>query len=212
MLVSEIFHSIQGEGESIGIPVIFIRLAGCNLRCSWCDTKYAYEGNQMSIKDVAEVIKGIDCKHVIFTGGEPMLQEIEMYALIDYLREKRYASFFEVETNGTIFPDREKFEKINKWNVSPKVDKIDVVKKWRELDALVYFKFVIEKKEDVEELENVKAMINLYHKKYVYFMPEGQTRAELQKKSKWVIAECKRLGIRFSPRLQVDIWGKKRGV
>ena len=76
MRVSEIFHSIQGEGKLAGVPSVFIRTSGCNLRCTWCDTPYTSwdaKGRQMTVDQIAERVAGYDCKHVILTGGEPMI-------------------------------------------------------------------------------------------------------------------------------------------
>ncbi|MCP4940212.1 MAG: radical SAM protein, partial [Phycisphaeraceae bacterium] len=74
--LNEIFHSIQGESTRAGEPCIFIRLAGCHLRCSWCDTEYAFrEGRRRSVRDILEEVLAIDCQVVEITGGEPLLQK-----------------------------------------------------------------------------------------------------------------------------------------
>lgn len=113
--VSEIFFSIQGEGLLQGIPIIFLRFSGCNLRCWWCDTKYAWETG--SFLDLDKIIKEIEifkCKRICFTGGEPYLQEIEI--LFDILKKRSY--WISVETNGTIWKDI-KFDWIT---ISPKIE------------------------------------------------------------------------------------------
>src|SRR3954453_19910450 len=75
MRITEIFHSIQGESSHAGRPCVFVRLTGCNLRCVWCDTAYAfYEGNRMTVAEVAERVRGYRCGLVEITGGEPLLQ------------------------------------------------------------------------------------------------------------------------------------------
>ena len=90
MKINEIFHSLQGEGLLIGIPTTFIRTTGCNLRCSWCDTKYAYEkGEEMAIDEVLAKVKGYDTTHICITGGEPLLQK-ETVKLIQMLSEHGY--------------------------------------------------------------------------------------------------------------------------
>jgi len=98
--INEIFHSLQGEGIGTGLPTIFIRFTGCNLRCRYCDTSYAFfEGKYMEIEEIIEKIGGWNCRRVCITGGEPLLQE-EVYPLIDSLLEKGYE--ISVETNGSM--------------------------------------------------------------------------------------------------------------
>ena len=100
MKINEIFYSIQGEGGDAGKPTIFIRFTGCNLRCIYCDTTYAfYEGEDMGMEEIIEAIKKWKCRRVCITGGEPLLQQ-EVYALIDALLKMEYE--VSVETNGSI--------------------------------------------------------------------------------------------------------------
>jgi 7-carboxy-7-deazaguanine synthase len=100
MKVNEIFFSIQGEGKWSGLPNIFIRTSGCNLRCSFCDTKYAYsDGVEMSIKQIISRIKNYPSTNICITGGEPLLQT-DIYELIKKLLEKNYNIC--IETNGSI--------------------------------------------------------------------------------------------------------------
>jgi len=100
MNINEIFYSMQGEGKWTGLPNIFIRTTGCNLRCSFCDTKYAYEyGKEMSIEEIVKDIRKYPCKHVCITGGEPLLQD-ETLDLIDALLKRDYKII--LETNGSI--------------------------------------------------------------------------------------------------------------
>jgi 7-carboxy-7-deazaguanine synthase len=98
--VSEIFYSIQGEGIQIGIPTIFIRLAGCNLRCKWCDTKWVFKaGKEMLIDKIMDEIKKYSTKYVCVTGGEPLLQK-DVFELIKMLLDEDYSIC--IETNGSI--------------------------------------------------------------------------------------------------------------
>lgn len=100
MKVSEIFISIQGEGSLVGIPMIFLRLSGCNLRCTYCDTTYAYEnGKEFSVDEVLRIIKSSQLKYVAITGGEPLLQN-EIYDLMDKLIYIKHNVV--LETNGSI--------------------------------------------------------------------------------------------------------------
>src|ERR1700722_16931632 len=96
--INEIFYSIQGESTHAGRPCVFVRLTGCNLRCKWCDTEYAfYEGKRMPISEVAEKIRGYRCDLVEVTGGEPLLQE-GVYPLRDALLESGQNEM--IETSG----------------------------------------------------------------------------------------------------------------
>ncbi|MFQ5685556.1 MAG: 7-carboxy-7-deazaguanine synthase QueE, partial [Candidatus Scalindua sp.] len=98
--INEIFKSIQGESSYAGIPCVFVRLTGCNLRCSYCDTTYAYdEGTEVSVNEVLSTIKGYGCKNVCITGGEPLLQN-NVTKLINLLKKDHYNIF--VETGGSI--------------------------------------------------------------------------------------------------------------
>lgn len=98
--VNELFYSIQGESLYAGLPCVFVRLTGCNLRCSYCDTQYAYEdGSFMTIEEILEKISVYTCPLVEITGGEPLLYE-ETPSLVQYLIEKEYTVL--LETNGSL--------------------------------------------------------------------------------------------------------------
>ena len=98
--INEIFYSIQGESTHAGRPCVFVRLTGCNLRCKWCDTEYAfYEGKRMPIAEVAENIRGYRCDLVEVTGGEPLLQE-GVYPLTHAMLEA--GATVMIETSGSI--------------------------------------------------------------------------------------------------------------
>jgi len=104
LIVNEIFYSIQGESLNSGRPCVFVRLTGCNLRCSYCDTGYAYEeGNEMEIGTIIDQISAYHCTLVELTGGEPLVQK-ETPKLIDTLLKKNYEVM--IETNGTLDIDR----------------------------------------------------------------------------------------------------------
>ncbi|MDA1128102.1 MAG: 7-carboxy-7-deazaguanine synthase QueE [Chloroflexi bacterium] len=105
----EIFHSIQGEGVSMGVPSVFLRLATCNLACHWCDTKYTWDWQnfdyqtevvEMDGDDIQQRVRAFDCSHVVITGGEPLLQQADLTSLVEIMVAEGYT--FEVETNGTI--------------------------------------------------------------------------------------------------------------
>ena len=102
MKIIEIFSSISGEGLRQGLPAMFIRCAGCNLNCAWCDTPESHgEGTEMSIDEIVSVVSAGIPRYIIITGGEPLLQEEELKTLLVALRDAGYR--IEIETNGT-FP------------------------------------------------------------------------------------------------------------
>ncbi len=106
--VTEIFHSIQGESTHAGRPCVFVRLTGCNLRCVWCDTAYAFHGgSSMTVQRVVERVRGYGCEWVEITGGEPLLQD-DVYALMQTLVDEGFSVL--LETGGSLpiyrVPDR----------------------------------------------------------------------------------------------------------
>jgi 7-carboxy-7-deazaguanine synthase len=142
---AEIFHTLQGEGVSMGVPAVFVRLSLCNLHCVWCDTDhtwnfvgtpwkhekdavagYAKHRKEdvliaMEPEEVAEIVRGYGCRRVVLTGGEPLLQEGELVELMGALRGDGEEWFFEIETNGTILPGEGFLGVIGQMNVSPKL-------------------------------------------------------------------------------------------
>ena len=142
----EIFHSIQGEGVSLGVPSIFIRASLCNLHCHWCDTDYTWNWEntpwphdrdsepgyqkfkrenhivEMPIEEIAQIVTVFPCKNIILTGGEPLLQQPGWIALLKHLRGISSDYRFEVETNGTLAPTSELNSLISQYNVSPKLN------------------------------------------------------------------------------------------
>ena len=100
MKINEIFYGIQGEGVLCGVPSVFIRTTGCNLRCSWCDTKYAYEdGKEMTVDEILKEVRSYPADHVCLTGGEPLIQS-NIGLLIRRLLNRSYN--VSIETNGSI--------------------------------------------------------------------------------------------------------------
>ena len=223
----EIFHSIQGEGPSLGTPSVFLRLALCNLICTWCDTKYTWDWRhydyksevmELSVEQLRESISGYDCRHLVITGGEPLLQQKGLAPLVRSLAERGFS--FEVETNGTIAPGPQLERDIDQWNVSPKLansgnapHRRETSQALRSFSALAnaYFKFVVVQDSDVEE---VCCLVQKYRlpRERVILMPEGQTPETLQERGRWLSQVCIQKGFRFSPRLHILLWGDKRGT
>ena len=223
----EIFHSLQGEGVAIGTPSVFLRLALCNLICSYCDTKYTWDWRnydyktevmELSLAQVEEYILRYDCQHLVVTGGEPLLQQEALALLIRSLKERGFS--FEIETNGTISPDPPLEIEIDQWNVSPKLATSGNAGHRREVPqalqffsrlANAHFKFVIMEDEDLEEIRLLMNEYNLPGDRII-LMPEGRTPGELQEKSKWLSRVCIEQGFRFTPRLHILLWGDERGT
>ena len=203
MRVSEMFKAVQGEGPEVGTPTFFIRLSGCNLQCKWCDSKYHVQGIEMSVKEVAQAVRRSKLKHITITGGEPTLQEKEVYALMIELEDY----IFSLESNGV------KYTELPYHNVviSPKKQGINLeTLKWYAGNDMTIFKFVYENKNDKWwEAVIRKAKIN---KNNVYIMPEGKTRAKQIKKMPEVIEYCRDNGFKFGVRLHVLAFDKRRGV
>lgn len=161
--VLETFFSIQGEGLKIGIPSVFIRFPGCNLRCPWCDTKYSWEEEpQFSFKDV-----NLLSNEVVFTGGEPLLNQD---LILDFI-QKHPDLNYTIETNGTLLPCSELADRPLLWSVSPKLFLQNWDKNLLTFDNYknVQFKFVIS---DLSDLNKLKGL-PLEHP--ILVQPNGQT-------------------------------------
>ena len=223
----EIFHSLQGEGVALGTPSVFLRLAVCNLACTWCDTKYTWDWDnydyskeviELSQQQVMDRILALGCRHLVITGGEPLLQQKELGPLVKALKEGGYT--FEVETNGTIAPNSSLVRDIDQWNVSPKLSNSGNSRKQRESPRAMaafaglpsaYFKFVIASPQDLEEVASAMDIHRLPRER-VLMMPEGRDARSLQQRSLWLSQLCVEHGFRFSPRLHILLWGDKRGT
>lgn len=213
--VNEIFYSLQGEGAGAGRPTLFIRTSGCNLRCSFCDTKYHVEGRELNTIDRALLKK---YKHWTITGGEPLLQQEALYALIEQYKP----DFVEVETNGTQNVSFDFAEKISRFNISPKEYR------WQPRgmktcgtepkllqsfvsDRILKFVYSDEKSEQFisKVVNNPKYKVLPFE---VWVMPEGLNREEQEKMQVKVWEYCMKKGYNFSPRLHVHVFDTKRGV
>jgi 7-carboxy-7-deazaguanine synthase len=231
MLVAEIFYSLQGEGELTGVPSVFVRTSGCNLRCTWCDTPYASwnpEGEARSVAGiVAEVQTHPTARHVVLTGGEPMIAK-EIHALAAELR--KLGRHITIETAATVAPADIACDLAS---LSPKLlnsapDALEhgawrknheatrwqpeVVRAW--IDAYPYqFKFVVARPEDVEELEHMLAALHREIPRHkVLLMPEATTLEKMRSRAGWLGELCKARGYRYAHRLHIELYGNKRGT
>lgn len=240
----EIFYTIQGEGKSLGKPTVFIRSSLCNLHCIWCDTDYTWNWKntphphifdqtpgyekydkhaqivELSTAQIIEEISQYDCKNLVLTGGEPLLQQKAWVELMAQLRSQAEGYWFEVETNGTLLPSDDFDALIDQYNVSPKLENSNNPRKIREKPEVyeffrqspkAWFKFVIAAQTDLDE---VLMLIDQYdlpaHK--IYLMPEGTTPEQLKSKQAWLVEQCKQYGFHYTDRLHIHIYGSKRGV
>ena len=226
MKFSELFYTIQGEGQLIGVPSVFFRTSYCNLRCVWCDTPYTSwnpEDRDISVAESVAAISEYQCKHVVITGGEPFIQTKELIKLCAALEKRGH--HITIETNATVFAevaahlismspklrnsnpptDNRFFKRHARERICP-----DVIQQF--LDAYpCQVKFVVDTPEDLAEIQALQTEIGI-PAETILLMPPGVTPTALQQKQQWLVQLCKENGYRYSPRTHVDIWGDKRGV
>jgi len=209
--VNEIFKSIQGESSYAGIPSVFVRLTGCNLRCSYCDTTYAYdEGAEMSVNEILSTIKGYGCKNVCITGGEPLLQS-SIIKLIDLLKKSHYKIF--VETGGSINIDILPKAVTRIMDIKCPDSGMDKEMDWDNIDRLKSsdeVKFIISSKKDYEWAKRITRKYKLTDRAQILF---GVTYGRMKPKTLagWILKD--NLEVRFQLQLQKYIWPDKvRGV
>ena len=188
MKTCEIFYSMQGEGKWMGLPNIFIRTTGCNLRCSYCDTKYAYsQGIEKTIKEILSEITKYSCKHICITGGEPLLQKKEILEITNILLEKNYKIL--IETNGSIGISDFK----NKKNL---IISMDIKCPSSQMHEKMLFTNIslLEKKDQIKlilknkkDYEYAKKIIHTYKPKCdIYFQPVWNKKIDL---AKWMLKD-----------------------
>ena len=225
MKIAELFYSLQGEGALVGVPSVFIRTSGCNLRCVWCDTPYTSwspEGADLSLDQILVEVQSYPARHVVVTGGEPMIAP-EIIPLTKRLR--RLGLHITIETAGTVY----KPVACDLMSISPKLANSTPVAEQRwaaqhdrlrsDLGALsqllarydYQLKFVVQARRDLEELRALLARLEADRSR-VILMPEGTDRETLRERGVWLAAICKAEGFRFSPRLHIDLYGNRRGV
>lgn len=231
MLISEIFYSIQGEGELTGIPSVFVRTSGCNLRCGWCDTPYASwnpEGEEMSVGQIVQEVKKYPAKHGVITGGEPMIAR-DIRGLSAALHEE--GLHITIETAGTVSPDGIACDlasispKLS--NSTPLLGSIDsawidrhertrrqpeILRQWA--DGYPFqFKFVISSPSDLPEIEETITSVGIPIPPWrILLMPEGTNDATLKSRQADVIEICKERGYRYCDRLHIHLFGNTKGT
>lgn len=224
LAVNEIFGpTLQGEGKNIGMPCMFLRLAGCNLACSWCDTKYAWDWKHYDSRaeihptpwlDVYHALSQSKVRNLVVSGGEPMLQQKTLQNLANALHGDKW--HVEIETAGTIKPITS--ELVDLFTVSPKLENSqNPLSKRLRADALTafadsnraVFKFVVC---DMDDFDEIDALVERFHLRNVYIMPEGVTNAALQDGAERIVQAVLDRGYNLTMRLQVALYGKRRGV
>jgi 7-carboxy-7-deazaguanine synthase len=222
--IAEIFYSIQGEGMLAGVPSVFVRTSGCNLRCTWCDTPYTSwqpEGEDRSIDWIADEVNLYRASHVVLTGGEPMIAP----GIADLTH--RLGQHITIETAGTVDVE----VRCDLMSISPKLANStphdrDGGRWAAQHERLRYqpeilrrliarypyqLKFVISDPGDLTEVRAIVDEVEATTDR-VLLMPEGVDPATLRDRSGWLVDICKQEGFRFSPRLHIELWGNRRGV
>lgn len=239
LAISEVFYSIQGEGKTVGIPSVFVRLGGCNLMCGGMGTQFdgelhneaewrcdsievwmkaqSKELNEILPEDCIEAIK--NDAHIILTGGEPMMQQKGLELFITYIKENiNDKPFFEVETNGTIMPSDFLLKEINLWNCSPKLRNsgmdLEMTFKPEIIKCLnkynTIFKFVLNAEKEWIEIK--KHYLPIVDKRKVYLMPAGENQELLNENKLKIVNLAIENYLNFTTRLHIEIWNKKTGV
>jgi 7-carboxy-7-deazaguanine synthase len=229
MKIAELFFSIQGEGKLVGVPSVFVRASGCNLRCAWCDTPYASwdpEGDELSVEKIVEQVAAHPAKHVVLTGGEPMIMP-DVVPLAAALRSRGY--HITVETAATVYKDIA----VDLASLSPKLANstptereggrfarsherlrmnVPVIQQFIDASPEFQLKFVVSSESDLTEIEQVLGQIRGWQPADVLLMPEGTDQPTLDSRAGWLADVCKRTGFRYCPRLHVALYGNTRGT
>lgn len=246
LVISEAFYSLQGEGVTSGFPAFFIRLTNCNLSCggwgtmedgelhggaSWrCDTMDKWKkGNLKGFSEITESLSHVffldrlaDGAHLIFSGGEPLLQQDGVAKFIEYLtRRIGKKPYVEIETNGTIIPRRKLLMLTDLWNVSPKLRNSGMPIRSRlhprvlqtfNAECNSTFKFVVTSYGDWAEILQDFIGQQFVDREKVILVPAGNSQGGLRRTRRIVADICKLHTLRMSDRLHVSVWNKKARV
>jgi 7-carboxy-7-deazaguanine synthase len=234
--IAELFYSVQGEGVLSGVPSAFVRTSGCPLRCSWCDTPYTSWDPSGETLTVEQILAWVDeilahlakypTRHVVLTGGEPVIAP-GAAELCQRLRERNY--HVTLETAAIEFRPLA----IDLASLSPKLAsstphkreggryalqhderrlRPDVIRAFLEHSPQYQLKFVVDRREDLDEILALLDKLPPVDPMSVLLMPQGVTHEELRERGVWVAELCKRHGFRYCPRLHVELYGNRRGT
>ena len=228
MQIAEIFYSIQGEGRFVGMPSVFIRASGCNLRCVWCDTPYtswAPQGEKWSVAQILSEVAKFPSRHVVITGGEPLLAG-DIQELTQQLRSR--GAYITIETAATLFkpvacdlvsmspklanstPWRRARGKFAEMHEARRVN-LEVIQRF--IDGYNYqLKFVVDHRNDFAEIQAMLGRLENVECSRVLIMAQGKTTRELRNKTKWIVELCKDYGFGYTPRLHIELFGNRRGT
>jgi 7-carboxy-7-deazaguanine synthase len=228
MKIAEIFYSIQGEGLLSGVPSVFVRTTGCNLRCWFCDTDFTSWhpiGDQLSVSEILDRVAEFPARHVVVTGGEPLLAG----GIEDLCRELHERGYhITVETAATVF----KPIACDLGSLSPKLSgstpfhreegrfaarhealrlQPDIIRRFME-HCNYQLKFVIDNPAEVDEVRALLHELRLTDVSRVLLMPQGVTSEEVRARGLWLVEACKQHGFRYCPRLHIELYGNSRGT
>ena len=228
MRVAEIFQSKQGEGLWTGVASVFVRMIGCNLRCSFCDTTYASwqaeEGEDLSVEEIVGRVETCGSRHVILTGGEPMLYS-ELIPLTKSLA--RLDLKITIETAGTIdlpvvcdlMSISPKLSNSTPWGASDSVVRLHETNRKRPevIRSLLgryqsQLKFVVDEPEDLLEIEEYLKELGDVPPDRVFLMPMATDATTMRTKSEWIIPYATPRGYRYCPRMQLEWYDGRRGA
>jgi len=226
--ISEIYQSKQGEGILTGTPSVFVRVSGCNLRCSFCDTPFASwnpEGEVKSTNEIVAKILEFDTEHVVITGGEPMIFK-DMEKLCTSIKDA--ARHITIETAGTVFKDLHS----DLMSISPKMSNSTPTKEsageWsirheqtrrqpETVQKLLHhynhqLKFVINDRSDLTEIETFLGEIKGWTPERILLMPQGVNVEDLDRIGEWLPEYCCQRGFIFCDRMHIRWYGNRRGT
>jgi 7-carboxy-7-deazaguanine synthase len=228
MKIADLFFSIQGEGRLLGVPSAFVRTTGCPLRCVWCDSEYTSwhpQGETMTVAQILSRLADFPTRYAIVTGGEPLIAA-GIEELCAGLRASGY--HITIETAAVLFKEAA----CDLASLSPKLsnsiphqreggrwaERHDRLRLQRNviqafLERSDYqLKFVVERSEDLEEVQAIVDSLRGVDPAKVLLMPQGISRAELDRRGAWLVEACKQLGFRYCPRLHIELFGNRRGT
>lgn len=229
MKIAEIFYSIQGEGILAGVPSVFVRASGCNLRCAWCDTPYTSwnpQGDDQSVGEIVRQVSSYNCHYVVLTGGEPMIMSDvgELSFAI-----KSAGHHLTIETAATVYRD----VRLDLASLSPKLSnstpidrdggrfaaahdkqrlRPEIIQQFIDSAPQFQLKFVVADQTDLNEIHDLLTQLKNWRPADVLLMPEGIDATTLAGRSSWIAEVCKQTGFRYCPRLQIELFGNTRGT
>ncbi len=229
MRIAEVFHSIQGEGKLAGVPSVFVRASGCNLRCVWCDTPYASwnpEGDNIPVEKIVAQVLAFGATHTVVTGGEPMIMPdvVELCAALQNANQHitietaatvwkpvtvdlaslspKLSNSTPVDREGGKFADMHEKQRLN----------VPVIQRFIDESPDFQLKFVVSSENDLFEIDDLLHQLKGFEPQDIQLMPEGIDAATLASRAPWIAEVCKKTGYRYCPRLHVELFGNRRGT